>query len=109
VIEAGESFRALPEDRRALYFELIFRELREDTRRTVEALMQHKHFEFTMPMLRDSFEKGREEGREEGLRLAIRRVLEARDLPLAGALAERLAGCGGIARALRLADGRSRA
>lgn len=110
VLRAARMFDdLLPEERAALYFDVVLDVLPASTRRQLEILMEKAHLEFRSEFMRGLVKKGlekgqtegrakglaegRAEGRAEGLRAAIRAVLAAREIVLSKKDERALAGC----------------
>jgi hypothetical protein len=87
VLKAARVFDdLLPEERGALYFDVILDALPASARRRLEIVMQKEQLkfrsEFMRGLVKEGLQKGRTEGRAEGLRDGIRAVLAARDVTL---------------------------
>lgn len=87
----------VPEERAALYFDVILEVLPASTRRRLELLMQKADLEFRSEFMRGlvqkGLQKGRTEGRAEGLRAGVRAVLAARGIAISEKDERMLAAC----------------
>ncbi len=110
VTSAGLLFDAkLPDDRAALYFDVILDVLPISKRRALESFMEKERLkfrsEFMRNLVKEGLEKGLEkglakghargleEGRVEGLRGALRAILDAREIQLSTAQTRQLERC----------------